>query len=348
MGEDKMKNFRTFLVERLSRDDLAIVHILKSPSRQHYEARVEKVYSTKYGLSSDLNGSIIKFVGGPGSWGNKSLVVDEKALIFIGDIDGAFSECAWRGHMVLEEIEGELHAVFQMPNEWPMDGVPTEVVEGMREDPRSKYYSIIPFRLLEPYLKQLISEVSSTVKHRVRSTVKLRYHQYWLKCADCEKESRFPVYEHDGYMLMRNPKNEADCRLVNWDNNSFKEIGDLAKKYKKQFIDNMVKIPLYKTIITNVINAGQAVFSHICDPSNGVKYSFGTKPVCPNCHSHNIKGWGPTENPYETIDLDIPYITHYHWDSLSQEEKEKIIHDEVLRLVTEKLKELQQRDEQLN
>lgn len=169
----------------------------------------------------------------------------------------------------------------------------------------------------------------------------LRYHQFWLKCANCGKESRFPVYEHDGYMLMRSAKDEADCRLVNWEDESFREVGSMAQKYKKQFIDELVKTPLHKTIIANVINAGQAAFSYICDESNGIKYSFGTEAVCPRCHSHNIKGWGPTENPYETIDLEIPYITHHHWDSLQQEEKEKIIHNEIYRLVTDKLKELE-------
>jgi hypothetical protein len=331
-----MKNFKIFLEERFDQNGLVIASILNSPKRQHYEAIIKKIYSSKYGVSSQLEGKEIQFVGGPSSWGNKSLNIGDLALIFIRDIDGVFHECPWRGHMVLQEIEGELHAVFQMPNEWPMDDVPTEVAEGMREDPRSKYYSIIPFILLEPYLKQLISEIGTTTK--------LRYHQYWLKCADCEKESRFPVYEHDGYMLMRNPKNEADCRLWDWDDQTSKEVNQLAKKYEAIIIADLVKNPLHKKIIRNSVPIEQKCFSHICDPSNGVKYHLNTEPVCPHCHSHNIKGWGPTENPYETIDLEIPYITHHYWDSLVQDEKEKIIHDEVYRLVTDKLRELETRD----
>lgn len=173
---------------------------------------------------------------------------------------------------------------------------------------------------------------------------KLRYHQYWLKCANCEMESRFPVYEFDGYMLMRNSKNKADCRLLNWDDHGFDEVPKLAVKYEAIILNDLVKNPKHKRIIRNSVPIEQKCFSHICDPSNGIKYYLNTEPVCPHCHSHNIKGWGPTENPYETIDLEIPYITHHHWDSLKQEEKEKIIHDEVYRLVKEKLKELEEID----
>ncbi len=171
----------------------------------------------------------------------------------------------------------------------------------------------------------------------------LRYHQYWVKCGNCGQESRFPVYEHDGYMLMRNPQNKADSRLLSWEDKAFDEVGDLAQKHKKNILDELVSNELHKKIITNTINAAQLVFSFVCDASNGVKYTFGSSAVCPYCHSHNIKGWGPTENPYETIDAEYPYITHEYWDALTQPEKEKIVYDEVLRLIKEKKAEIEAR-----
>jgi hypothetical protein len=172
----------------------------------------------------------------------------------------------------------------------------------------------------------------------------LRYHQYWIKCADCEKESRFPVYEHDGYMLMRNPQDRADVRLLSWEDKTFDEVSSLAQRCEKIILEKIVFNSLHKTIITNVINSAQIVFSLICDLSDGTKYTFGSFPVCSYCRSHNIEGWGPTEDPYETIDAEYPFITHQHWDILNQTEKESIVYGEVLRVIKEKLSELENRD----
>lgn len=172
----------------------------------------------------------------------------------------------------------------------------------------------------------------------------LRYHQYWLKCSDCNRESRFPVYEHDGYMIMRNPLNKSDCRLINWKDKAFKEVGDLVKKIEKKLIFELVENPLHRKIIINSVPFEQKCFSQICDLSNGIRYIINADPVCPYCFSRNIEGWGPTENPYETIDVEFPHITHDYWDGLDQLEKEKIIYNEIVRLIREKQNDLHSRN----
>lgn len=172
----------------------------------------------------------------------------------------------------------------------------------------------------------------------------LKYHQYWLKCSDCNKESRFPVYEHDGYMLMRNPLNKSDCRLVSWEDKAFIEVGGLVKKIEKKAIIELVENPLHRKIIVNSIPFEQKCFSSICDLSNNIRYSINVDPVCPYCFGHNIEGWGPTENPYEAIDAEFPYIAHDYWNNLDEFEKETIIYNEIINLIREKLADLSSRN----
>lgn len=331
-----MIHFKSFLIERLSMADLVMLSVENNPAPHHFEGRIEVVYKCSRGIESSLKDKIVHYICGPASWGNKSSVVGTRTLMFIDKKKDKFYEYPWKGHIDLEEIEGELHGVIRVPNKWDMQGIPFEIAEGVRTDPRCENHSIIPFRLLEPLLIQLITEIETLVT--------LRYHQYWLKCGDCDVESRFPVYEHSGYVLMRNPKNGADCRLVSYTLNSAHEVARLARKSISVIAEKLVRSEEHKKIILEKFSFEQKCFAHICDPINDVKYQFDLGTVCPHCHSHNIKGWWPTETPYETIDLEIPYITHHHWDSLNQDEKEKIIHDEVFRLVTEKLKELEEQD----
>lgn len=122
-----MTSAASFLSDKMANCDLAMVEIVASPRPQAFRALVKRIYSARKGLSSDLLGSEIEFVGAPAHWGQVSLAVGDTALVFLKSISGRLYEEAWRGHMVLEKIEGVVYAIFQHRELWLSSGVPASI-----------------------------------------------------------------------------------------------------------------------------------------------------------------------------------------------------------------------------
>lgn len=173
---------------------------------------------------------------------------------------------------------------------------------------------------------------------------KLTYHLFWIKCSDCQHEGRFPVYQSAGYMLLFNPQNFADVRLWDWSDNTFREVSKLAQSEELVVLDKLNLSKLHRTIIVNMVNTGQLLMQFSADSHDGVKYEFNPPKICSKCFSHNILGWGPTENPAETKEAVYPYLTHRNWDDLTADKQEALIKGEVERMILAKLSEIKDRE----
>lgn len=161
---------------------------------------------------------------------------------------------------------------------------------------------------------------------------KLIYHQYWIKCGNCHEESRFPVYEHDGFMLMRNPENLADVRLVSWEDSALAYVSRYVKKFKDDKLFSLVPDALIRKRLINE-NLSKMLFNAICDSQSGVNYVFNASVRCPHCLTYVDDSWGPTESPYETLEANFTCITHDYWDSLSEVDKETLLGQELAKII---------------
>ena len=147
---------RQFLSEKLASHDLVIVLITGAPRPHVFRANVERIYTCRKGITPEHLGSEIEFYSGPASWGNVPLRVGERALLFVRNLSGILNEYPWRGHMVLEETDGELYASLQFPEVWLREDVPTSVRQAARPHPAKGNWSIVRFDTLEEYLRELI------------------------------------------------------------------------------------------------------------------------------------------------------------------------------------------------
>ena len=145
-----------FLSDKVATHDIVLVKVLCSPRPQVLRAKVARIYSAKKGMAANCLGSEIEFVQSPGHWGDVGLAVGDQALLFVRSISGQLYEDAWRGHMVVEEIEGNLYAIFQFKELWLNEDVPSSIRENSRQDPKRPYATAIRFDALESYLLGLI------------------------------------------------------------------------------------------------------------------------------------------------------------------------------------------------
>lgn len=126
--------------------------------RTFFRAKIEQIYSCGKGITPDRLGTEFEFYSGPATWGNVPLQIGERALLFVHQVSGVFNEYPWRGHMVLEEIDGESYARLQIPELWLRDDLPEAVKAAAAPHPTRRNASIVRFGALENYLKGLIEK----------------------------------------------------------------------------------------------------------------------------------------------------------------------------------------------
>ncbi|KWC88874.1 hypothetical protein LGN20_25545 [Burkholderia cepacia] len=138
--------------------DLVLVSVIDSPGPQIFRAKVERIYSSGKSITPDRLGAVIEFCGGPPTWGNVPLQAGECALMFVRVQAGMLHEYPWRGHMVLEEMDGESYARLQIPELWLRDDLPGAVKAATRPHPTRRNASIVRLGVLEHYLMDLIGK----------------------------------------------------------------------------------------------------------------------------------------------------------------------------------------------
>lgn len=155
-----MKDENMFLLDKTRNHDVIIIRILRSLGNQLLVGSVEDIYSARKGIKwSDL-GSEIEFICSPGTWGDVALVVGDRAILFVSLISGKLYEDAWRGHMLIEEIEKDNYVIFPHRELWLNEDVPAEIRAGAREDPRRPYATAIRFDAMDSYLRNLLEMIN--------------------------------------------------------------------------------------------------------------------------------------------------------------------------------------------
>jgi hypothetical protein len=150
---------KAFLSEKVARKDLIKVKVLSSPRPQCFRASVEHVYSARRGIDASDAGSEIEFVGCPTHWGQVPLSVGDLALVFVSRLpSGVLYEDAWQGHMWIDEIDGEVYAVFPFYELWSREAVPPALREFSRPSPNRVRSLMTRLDVMERYLQELIQK----------------------------------------------------------------------------------------------------------------------------------------------------------------------------------------------
>ncbi|MBN3844474.1 hypothetical protein [Burkholderia sp. Ac-20349] len=144
--------------------DLVAVSVIDSPSPHVLRATVQHIYSCRHGITPDHLGTVLQFYSGPMTWGNLALEVGECGLLFVHKVSGIFNEYPWRGHMVLEEVDGERYARLQYADVWLRPNLPEAVRAASYAHPTRRNHSLVRFDVLEAYLKALIENVDRNEK----------------------------------------------------------------------------------------------------------------------------------------------------------------------------------------
>ncbi|MFP5390201.1 MAG: hypothetical protein ACLGI6_01450 [Gammaproteobacteria bacterium] len=132
---------------------VTIVATLKPPALR---AKVLKIYSARRGVTSDMLGREIEFDHGPNSWGNVEMRLGETGIVFLSSWSGRLTEDPWRGHMVVEDIDGAPHAIF--PHMAPVAHT-NGLYHLSRPDPKRSYARAVPLDATEKYMRELIAEI---------------------------------------------------------------------------------------------------------------------------------------------------------------------------------------------
>lgn len=153
-----MNEQEPFLLNKVSTYDMVLLKVIFDLHDQQLRATLLKIYSARHGMQGKHVGDEIEFVSGPSTWGNTSLKVGETALVFLRDLSGILYENAWRGHMVVEEIDGVSHAIFPHLKE---SADPASPASRAIQDPKRSYARAIAFDDLEKHLLSLIAAQAS-------------------------------------------------------------------------------------------------------------------------------------------------------------------------------------------
>ncbi len=145
-----------FLADKLLKNDLVLVEIIEPAGPQSLTARVEKIYSCARTNSKIDLGSDIEFVYAPANWGREALAKGDRALLFVSNTSGRLYEDIWNGHFVIENIAGEVYAIYQLKQLWLDKGIPEKIRGASIQDPKRSYATAINFKQLEQYIQKLI------------------------------------------------------------------------------------------------------------------------------------------------------------------------------------------------
>jgi hypothetical protein len=75
-----------FLLDKVLRHDLVLVHVTGAPRPQVLRAKIGRIYSTGEGVVRSFLNSEVEFIRSGGTWGDVALKVYEQALLFVKSI----------------------------------------------------------------------------------------------------------------------------------------------------------------------------------------------------------------------------------------------------------------------
>ena len=148
-----------FLFDKLGKCDLVKLSNIYPTSPQTFRGIVEYIYTAKNGVDPKMLGKEIEFIGSPNCWGNMILKQGETAYVFVSKIGKKLYQDSWRGHLVIEEIDGQQFAIFQAKEMWLSEDYPQLIKENSRQDPKRPFASAIRLQAFEEYIAILINAV---------------------------------------------------------------------------------------------------------------------------------------------------------------------------------------------
>jgi hypothetical protein len=131
-------------------------------------------------------------------------------------------------------------------------------------------------------------------------------------CGTCGKVFEAPEFGPAyGYFLLRSSNNfMAFLDAIN--DQAFEEVDSLIKT-------NRHTRRLSEDDRSDVLHS---IYGELaCDPDpKGAAFVIGMQPTCPTCGAQEIAAWDFKEPP-ESVDIEVPPVTHKRWNSLTLEEK---------------------------
>lgn len=140
---------KPYLHETLAFYDAVQLKVLSNEAPQNQVAQLLTAYTARHGVARSMQGKHITFVHGPSSWGNDPLAPGETAIAFLHARDHTLYEKPFHGHYVIEDIDGEPHAIIPHLN---TEGSRDEIIIQSRQDPRRPYARAIKLSSLEAYI----------------------------------------------------------------------------------------------------------------------------------------------------------------------------------------------------
>ncbi|MFP5390200.1 MAG: hypothetical protein ACLGI6_01445 [Gammaproteobacteria bacterium] len=151
-----MNDDKPILYNKAADRDAVVLTVIAVTQPCTLRAKILKIYSARKGVNLDMLGREIEFVHGPNTYGNVEMKPGETGIVFLAGLRDRLYEDPWRGHMLVEDIDGEPHAIF--PHMTPVtrtDGL----YHLSRPDPKRSYARAVRFDLTESYLRELIASV---------------------------------------------------------------------------------------------------------------------------------------------------------------------------------------------
>jgi len=148
----------------------------------------------------------------------------------------------------------------------------------------------------------------------------MKFHLFKYTCKNCGCQFKAPEIGFDAYgeFLLRSSSGET-VYINAMSDSTYQEVDQLMKKLPVNQGVSAVKL-------AEIL---RKIFGIACDiDSKGQLFSINTKPKCPSCGSNEMSYWEATEPP-EYVDKEFPNVTHDKWQSMTDNEKLKLLSDSI-------------------
>lgn len=152
------------LYSKVAANDAVMVTVLNRSRPGERRAKILKIYSARKGIRWKQLGRTIDFVPGPDVYGNGALEVGKTGIVFLRLLHGKLYEDPWRGHLLIEEIDGQPHVIF--PHMVPSSdghegGIHLSLYSVSRPDPKRTYTRAVRLKSTEDAIRDLIRKIDS-------------------------------------------------------------------------------------------------------------------------------------------------------------------------------------------
>ena len=152
------------LYSKVAANDAVMVTVLSRLRPGKTRAKILKIYSARNAIRWKQLGRTINFVSGPDVYGNRTLEVGDTGIVFFRHFNGKLYDDPWRGHLLIEEIDGQPHVIF--PHMGPSSdghegGIHLSLYSVSRPDPKRTYTRAVRLESTEDAIRDLVRKIDS-------------------------------------------------------------------------------------------------------------------------------------------------------------------------------------------